>query len=558
MTGKDGPRRGDRRAGARDAPDLSAPRTPRGGVPRRAFLRGLAGLGAGGALGAVFGADGPAGAVEPGPWSQGFVTAFPDGIMAGDPRPWGAALRTRVLAPAQGGPVPVFWAVATDPELHRVVRGGITWARAAGGHSLTVEVDGLEPDRWYHYGFWGPGAASPVGRLRTAPREDAHPDRLRYAFCSCQQRNASLYVAHRSIAREDIDFFMHLGDYIYVSDTGDLTLDDYRRRWRIFQSHPLLQELQAAVPIVPMFDDGEFYNGVDRTGDPARLDAARQAWHEAMPVPRRWDGHVYRPLRWGRLADVFMIEVRSYRDPEVPANTVIAGQDGQDSRFPPGSDMFDPARTTLGRRQQRWLFRQLERSRARWRFVGNPYNINPWKFEDLDTPELRAADPDLPRNGGIYVSNEAWDDYQIERRELLQFLERRGIGNVVFTSGHTHFYIASELQADFDDPAARTAAFDFVTGSLTADPDPREIGPVPFLKFAELVFLLANDPYMKYVNLLDQGYAVVDATPEETVVEYKVIDTFDPDATARVGARFRVRDGSTVLETLFDERPPVR
>jgi alkaline phosphatase D len=180
--------------------------------------------------------------------------------------------------------------------------------------------------------------------------------------------------------------------------------------------------------------------------------------------------------------------------------------------------------------------------------------MNPWKIQDLDTPALRAQNPLLPRNGGVYVSNEAWDDYQAERRDLLEYIWRQQIRNVVFTSGHTHIYLASELQPDFDDPAWPTVAFDFVTGSLTADPDPRTIAPEPLLLAAEGIMRQANDPYLRYVNLLDQGYAVVDVTPEELIVEFRVLDTFDANAVPRTAARFRVVNGGTTLETLFTER----
>ena len=546
----------------REPREIEGPPVPASGVHRRSFLRGLVGLGAGGALASVLppaeraeaGVTGTDGAL--GPLA---ATSFPDGVMAGDPRPDGAWLRTRLEAPADGGPLPVLWLVAEDPDMRRIAAGGIGFARAADGHSLKKRVRRLRPDRWYYYQFRAPGAVSDVGRLRTAPAPGASPDRLRYAFCSCQQRNQSFYVAHRAMAQEDLDFFMHLGDYIYVSDSGDLALDDYRRRWRGFQSHPDLQALQAKVPIVSMWDDGEFYNGVDATGDPARLAAARRAWFEAMPVPRRRDDRAYRMFHWGDLADVFMIDVRSYRDPEIPANASLAGFDAQDTRQPPADQMFDEDRTTLGARQKRWLARRMRRSRSRWRLVGNPYNINPWKIQDFDMPRDReAGGPDFVKNGGLYVSNEAWDDYAAERREVLEFLEREAIDNVVFTSGHTHFYLASELQADYDDPGARTVAFDFVTGSLTADPHWSNFTSPPnpgLLEVVEMVFMLSNDPYLKYVNMFDQGYAVVDVTPEETIVEYRLLETWDENATARTGARFRLVNGSNTLETLFDERP---
>jgi alkaline phosphatase D len=97
-------------------------------------------------------------------------------------------------------------------------------------------------------------------------------------------------------------------------------------------------------------------------------------------------------------------------------------------------------------------------------------------------------------------------------------------------------------------------AFDFVTGSLTADPDPLTIAPENLLIAAENIMIGANTPYLKKVNILDQGYAVVDATPEETIVEFRVLDTFDPNAEARTASRFRVRNGGRTLETLFSER----
>jgi alkaline phosphatase D len=150
----------------------------------------------------------------------------------------------------------------------------------------------------------------------------------------------------------------------------------------------------------------------------------------------------------------------------------------------------------------------------------------------------------------MYVSNEAWDDYAAERRELLEYLLARDIRNNVFSCGHTHFYLASELQPDFDDPASPVAAFDFTTGSQTADPDPREIAPEALLRDGETFFLLNNRPYMKWVDLVYQGFALVDVTPEECVVTFRGVDTFDPDAQAFTFAKFRVASGSRVLEVL--------
>jgi len=511
-------------------------------LPRRHFLR-LLGVATGGA--AVLAAR---------PWRAGAADtepAFPDGIKSGDPKPTTGVIWTRVAAPVGGGPLSVVWSVADDADMQNVVRGGLAVADAAGGHHVKIEVRGLKPDRWYFYRFECDVVPSATGRLRTAPRIGAKPDRLRYAFASCQQRNASHYVAHRAIAQENLDFLLHLGDYVYVSDGGTITLDDYRSVYRRFHANPLLQEMHAQVPLVAVWDDGEFYNGVDRTGDPVRLEAARAAWFEAMPVPRRRDDRTYRSVQWGRLAEMFLLDTRQYRDPEIPANTRFAGLiDAQDTSMPPCEQMFAPGRTTLGRAQKQWFKHELARAEATWRLVGSSYDMAPWKITDRDTPELRMQNPNLQKNGGVYVSNEAWDDYQAERREIMEFIAQRRIPNVVVTSGHTHFYKASNIQPDFDDVASPITAVEFVTGSLTADPDPRTIASEDLLHVAEQIMLAANAPYLKQIDLLNQGYTVVDITPEETIVEFRVLDTFDANAEASTFARFRVVAGVPGIEVL--------
>lgn len=513
-------------------------------MPRREFLRILAAAVAASATGFAVLGHKPAFAA-----AQAAET-FPDGIKSGDPRPRSAVIWTRVKADISE-PVEVLWSVAEDEYMQDVVRGGITHADSSSGHNLHVQVRGLRPDRWYHYRFEVNGVVSVTGRLRTAPRRNSSPDHLRYAFASCQQQTQSYYVAHRAIAKENVDFLLHLGDYIYVNDSATLSVDDYREVYQRFHSNAELQALHAQVPLVAVWDDGEFYNGVDSTGDPQRLANARQAWFEAMPMRRGKSDRTYRSLRWGRLAEMLLLDTRQYRDPEVPANTTFAGLlDAQDTTIPPGPDMFAPGRTTLGKRQRRWVKRKLAKTPALWKILGSSYDMAPWKLEDYDTPELREADPDLQKNGGIYVSNEAWDDYQDERRKLMRHIERKKISNVLVSAGHTHFYKASNIQPDFDDENSPITAMEFVTGSLTADPPATDIAPLELLQLAETIMLGANSPYLRQIDLLNQGYAIVDITPQETIVEFRVIDTLDPEAEATTSARFRVVNGVPGIETL--------
>ncbi len=489
----------------------------------------------------------PAGISDPVP--------FVDGVMAGDPGPDGAVIWTRAEPSTGATEVPVLWVVAEDPAFTSIRAGGLALATAADGFAVTVPVTGLAPSGWYYYRFEAPGAdgaqvVSRTGRLRTAPAPGSSPDRLRFAFASCQQLNDSWFVAHRAAAAEpDLDFFMHLGDYVYVSDTDTLSVDDYRAQYRRWRRQPLLRDLHAQLPCVAMWDDGEFYNGIDATGPGDRLAAAKQAWFEAFPIIDPGGSRAHRRFAWGDLVDLSMIDVRAYRDPAV--ESIV---------YTDGGGANTPGRTTLGAEQYRWLTEGLAASSASWRVVGNPYNINPWRLVNLEF--LRAFRPDLPQNAGIYAPNEAWDDYMQERRDLLGYLVEQSVADTIFASGHTHVAMAAELRPDFDRPATPVAAFDFCTGALTADPDPRRsfLGDLPLdaaeevLRAAERFVLGQNRPYLRHLNLVDQGYTVIDITSEETLVTIRNIDTFDGSAEAVDGARFRVRRGASRIEVLATPR----
>ena len=116
---------------------------------------------------------------------------FQLGVASGDPTPSGGVLWTRLaprpLDPDGGmlGPrTVVTWEVANDDAFKTIVKTGRATAAAELSYSVHIDVDGLEPDRWYYYRFMAGDAASPVGRLRTTPAGVATTP-LRFAVASC-------------------------------------------------------------------------------------------------------------------------------------------------------------------------------------------------------------------------------------------------------------------------------------------------------------------------------------------------------------------------------------
>jgi alkaline phosphatase D len=79
------------------------------------------------------------------------------------------------------------------------------------------------------------------------PPAGTTPERLRFAFASCQKYEMGYYTAYEHMAREDLDLVVHLGDYIYEKGDGKgavrphgtkeiFTLDDYRARYALYKS----------------------------------------------------------------------------------------------------------------------------------------------------------------------------------------------------------------------------------------------------------------------------------------------------------------------------------
>src|SRR5688572_12735971 len=231
-----------------------------GGVSRRLFLSYAAALAAVPLLADRAAALGPTTRAA----SASFAAdPFALGVASGDPDPTSVVLWTR-LAPrpleADGGMAPaavsVKWEVAEDEGMRKVIRRGTATAAPELAHSVHVEVDGLAPDRWYWYRFRAGDADSPVGRTRTTPALNAAPDRLNFAFASCQHYESGLYTAYQRMVEDDLDLIVHLGDYIYEGSPNEggvrthhslaaTTLDTYRMRHAQYRSDPLLQAAHA-------------------------------------------------------------------------------------------------------------------------------------------------------------------------------------------------------------------------------------------------------------------------------------------------------------------------
>ncbi len=450
------------------------------------------------------------------------VNPFTLGVASGEPSSDGFVLWTRLaLDPLNAGGMPnesidVRWQVAGDDQMRKLVRTGIAVADPRLGHSVHVEVDGLEPDRWYWYRFVVGDEESPIARTRTTPAPDAQPDRLRFAFASCQHYETGYYTAFEHMAAEDPDLIVHLGDYIYEGPANMRvrahrgaeinSLEDYRNRHALYRTDPDLQRAHAVCPWLVTWDDHEVDNNyAARISEQADVDVdtfltrrahAYQAYYEHMPlraaqIPLGADMRLYRGSSYGRLAQFAVLDTRQYR----------TDQPCGDRNKNPCEGVFDPEATVLGAEQEKWLFDSLEKSPAAWNVLAQ---------------QIMMARVDREPGDEFKVSMDQWGGYDANRTRVLKFLGEGKTSNPVVLTGDIHANWVNDLKVDFDDENSPAVASEFVGTSISSSGDGSARSD-----YADS--MLRENPFVKLYNA-QRGYVSCEVTPERWTSSYRVLD----------------------------------
>lgn len=471
--------------------------------------------------------------------AQGILRDFPFklGVAAGDPASDGFVIWTR-LAPEpmerHGGMpltnVPVEWEVASDTGFRDVVAKGTELARPELAHSVHVEVAGLLPDRPYYYRFTAAGERSLRGRARTLPAPGAKVDALKFGVAGCQHFESGFYGAYRHMAREDLAFVYHYGDFIYeyqqnyLYDSG-LPIRPVRRYeqralidvtdFRAAYAQTLLDIDQQAVRSIhahlSSFDDHEIINdwvsdidnwSLDLPGnDPEaaspeifmlKKQAAMQAWYEHMPVrkallPRGGMVAMNREFRYGDLMAMQLLDTRQYRD----------DQPCGDGFKPACPEVFAKEAQVLGRAQEEWLNKNLGKRGATWNALAQQVTMM-----SLD----RRRKPDEPKK---ILNLDSWAGYEAPRERMLSRLG--GLDNCIVLTGDEHQNFCGDLVLK-----DKVVGAEFVATSISSggDGSDKRNGTDEFLKL---------NPELKFAN--DQrGYLVCDVNREAWQTHFMVVD----------------------------------
>lgn len=510
--------------------------------------------------------------------AQSAARGFTHSVASGEPAADSVLVWTRYV-PADGGAAHVRAELSETQDFARVVGGGQVITGPWRDHTVKVTVAGLAPGRRYFYRFIAPdGTISPIGRTMTLPEGDTR--RFGIAVFSCSNLPFGYFNAYAHAAqRDDIDLWIHLGDYLYEYKRGGyapkdgavdgrwpepagemIHLADYRLRYASYRSDPDLQELHRLKPMLVQWDDHESANDsweggaenhdADEGDWSARKAAAMQVFREWMPVSESpWGTYAI-----GNLATFFRTESRLLgrtQQPDIaplfkeadPARALAAFRDGA---------WQDPAASMLGSEQENWLAHAMAasvRTGQRWQVVGFgtimgntrlPEQAASWLTADTSSRARQYVEAGVAASRlGLPLGYDNWGGYPAARARFLKSAQAMG-ANLLVVCGDSHNAWAYDLAQD-----GRPAGVEFAGHSVTSPGFESATAADPKVVAAGLV---AANPELKWCDTSRRGYMALTLTPDRATNDWIFVDTVRQRSTrASIGHTATVLRGRNVM-----------
>jgi phosphodiesterase/alkaline phosphatase D-like protein len=334
-------------------------------------------------------------------------------------------------------------------------------ARKSHDNTVRIEVRGLQPSASFYYRFRQGRSKSQIGRFITAPKA-SNTKAFRFAYsgdASAQPAQGQTkpffgtFKAYGRMAAEHNAFNINLGDTIYsdpeVPNTPTaLTLP---QKWAMYKQNlalPNLRKVRSQASMFNQWDDHEFINDFTppENGN-AIYRAGASAFRDYMPAGFKAKTGLYRHVRWGKNAELFFPDERSFRSAKASANHVCDNpQTGQPDFAPtaPQStrNLFalaipslaapvsqacidkinDPSQTLLGKAQLARFTADVKRSTAKWKIIVN----------------------EVPMQQFYALPYDRWEGYAAERKQVLTTLA--SLKNVVVLTTDTHANLYNDIR----------------------------------------------------------------------------------------------------------------
>ena len=460
--------------------------------------------------------------------------SFPFDIASGDVSDSAVVLWTKVAPPGTS----VSWFCELDDEGAGAPVTGTALTGTALSDSTTgavhVPVTGLAAGSRYRYWFESEGHKSLEGKFRTIPIDRP----VRFAVVCCAKFNSGFFNAYRAIAQmDDIDFVLHLGDYIYeaaeipvgkqtaganigrpMDPLGTcVTYDDYDTRYREYRGDADLRLLHSRHAMIATVDDHELsdnaWSGGADEHDPARdgswddrKRAAITVWNDWMPTMRNpfggaghSDDHIWQEISLGVAGRILLCETRL-------ARSNPADPDG-------------PNKSELGPEQRKWVLDTLDSPNEGWTFLAMPSMLASVEAAASDPTalfalrKLKLTDPDA-----VETFHDLWGVFATEKAEVLAAVH--AAERTIVLSGDVHFSAEHISTPD---------GSGFVEWTVTSITSPNLDDKMGWPRGAESLnyeaALVKMLPDMQWCDLDSHGFLIVESGPQAVSCQWWFVDS---------------------------------
>jgi phosphodiesterase/alkaline phosphatase D-like protein len=385
--------------------------------------------------------------------------------------------------------------VARNKRFRRGLTVKLVRAKESNDNTVQARVRRLRPDTRHWYRFVGRrGAKSARGTFITAPRPRANAT-LEFGwsgdtdFSPAPGQTTPYWNTGGVFSRmrsERNDFNIHFGDTIYSDSEVPgalepiaLTVEQKWGKYKLNLGNRRLQALRRSGGFFSHWDDHEFVNdfspGENTFSNDVNINGrvlyrrGVKAFRNYAPV--RWtkrDG-LYRTVRWGRNAELFFLDQRSFRsakadeggtcnnpstgEPDVAPTAPQTVRNVFAAIAPPLAQPVSQAcldairskdRTYLGKRQLERFLKEIRRSNARFKIVMN----------------------ELPIQQYYTLPYDRWEGYEYERQRVLRALQN--VKNVIFLTTDVHATLVNDARFQTLEPggAKDSGITDVVVGPV--------------------------------------------------------------------------------------------
>jgi len=239
------------------------------------------------------------------------------------------------------------------------------------------------------------------------------------------------------------------------------TITEFRGRYKYNLLDDNLRRFNAEVPQIWQWDDHEVANNWSDSKDlsnnnnysvkdiPLLVARATQAFHEYAPL-RPHDieesDRIYRKISLGKLLDVFVLDMRSYRGPNT--NNLQTKEN------------FET--TFLGEEQLLWLQAELKKSKAVWKVISSDMPIGLNISDDYANNPPQRWEAIANGNDGPAAGRE------LEMARLFSFIKDREIDNIVWLTADVHYAAAHFYNPENAASKDFLPFWEFIAGPLNA------------------------------------------------------------------------------------------